>query len=148
MDQVFVIDTNVFINYFNVMFNENDRLSSDARRIISRCLDETFPFYKLIIPSMVFVEVFDNMLRTEELLMQFRYEVFNFLNVNPYVEIKPIEKEVLERFIEIDNYENNLENHDKIILSCAMQMNCPLFTFDEKVQTYVGSTGVIPAIYN
>ncbi|WP_345952999.1 PIN domain-containing protein [Mucilaginibacter sp. PAMB04168] len=140
MHQLFVIDTVGFINYFNAFFGEKRILSARASNIIDKCLSPDFPNYKLIIPSIVLIEVFEKQLRTDERSEEFKYTILKPLIDNSDVEIKGIEEEVVEVFSRINDYGIKIENHDKIILSSALQMEVPLITKDGKIQSYLNKT--------
>lgn len=128
----YVIDTVAFINYFNEFFGEEDILSSDVRRIVKKCIGIDYNHYKLIIPSIVFLEVFRKFLKSEERAKQFYYEIFIPLRDADDIEVKPIEKEVISTFSQIDS-EVDLELHDKIIFASALQLQCTLITNDPKI---------------
>src|SRR5579871_570783 len=103
MEGLFVLDTVGFINYFKDFFNEDERLSIDARELINNCFDFESPNHKLSIPSVVFIEIFEKFLKGQEKVSQFRYEIFSKIENNPDIEIKSIDKEVLEHFCSIDD---------------------------------------------
>src|ERR1700744_5379955 len=103
MEGLYVIDTVAFINYFNEFFEEDDMLSKKTRETISFCFNVENSSYKLSIPSVVFLEIFEKFLRGAEIVKKFRYEILSKIEDNEYIEIKPIDKEVLENFICIDD---------------------------------------------
>lgn len=128
----FVIDTVAFINYHNSYFSESDKLTGKTRDIISKCLDSSYNYYKLIVPSVVFIEIFKKFLRNEEDSKRFYYEVYSPIRDLDDVEIKSIEKEVLELMIKIGP-EHSLDLHDKLIYASAAQLQCPLISNDPKI---------------
>jgi len=140
MHQIFVIDTVSFINYFNDFFEEKRMLSKKASEIIDRCLNPDFENYKLIVPSIVLVEIFEKQLRTDEKAEQFKFTILKPLLDNLDVEIKGFEREVLQVFCGIDDSIVKLENHDKIILSSALQMQAPIITKDGEIQKYLNKS--------
>jgi len=73
-------------------------------------------------------------------------EVLEVLLQAPNIEIKPIDEEVLERFMYLDDPEVNLENHDRIILASAMMLQWPLITSDNKILKYAKRHKVIPLV--
>ena len=143
MNQIYVIDTVTFINYFNLFFIEERILSKRASDIIDKCLSSDYPNFKIIIPSIVLIEVFEKQLKTDERSEEFRFTILKPLLDNLDVEIKGLEKEVLEIFIDIDDSIIRLENHDKLILSSAIQMDAPIITKDGKIQSYLNKSKVI-----
>lgn len=147
MHQTFVIDTVAFINYFNEFFEERRILSSRVSKIIDRCLSSDFPNFKLIIPSIVLIEIFEKQLKSDEKSEEFKYTILKPLLDNPDVEIKEIENEVIETFTKVDDRELRIENHDKIILSSAIQMNAPIITKDNKIITFLDRTRIIEHMF-
>lgn len=145
MVNVFVADTTSIISYFSDVFDVGRSISEEAIGFIKRAFHDD-PLVRLAIPSIVFVEVFDKWFKSEEFYAKFMSLVFYPINAAPHIEIKPIDREVLENFIKIDDAVVNLENHDKIILACAMMLNCPLITCDSKIIKYVKKHKVIPQI--
>ena len=137
MDGLFVIDTVGFITYFNDFFAEESKLSPKTRNIIDNCFDTTNIYCRLSIPSIVFIEIFEKFLRGEEMVKRFRFQIFNAIVTNPKIEIKSIDKEVIEVFASINDNFRKLEYHDKVILSSAMQLNCPLITNDSQIVEYL-----------
>ncbi|OFX23510.1 MAG: hypothetical protein A2033_16170 [Bacteroidetes bacterium GWA2_31_9] len=141
----FVIDTVSLINYFNILFDEEEKISKEARRIINSGFDLYSPI-KLIIPSTVFIELHTKFIKDEEFARKIYYEVIFKIKESRDIEIKPLEKEVLEEFIKIDDSIVSLEHNDKLILSAAIQLKCSLITIDPKIISYVNKTKVIPSV--
>lgn len=128
----YVLDTVGFINFFNVFFGEKDILSKSTRKTIERCFSLSYNNYKLIIPSVVFIEIHKKFLKTEEDCLKFYYEIYSLVQDSEDIEVKPIEKEVLEIFSNISQ-EHSLELHDRIVFSSAIQLEAPLITNDSKI---------------
>ncbi len=145
MVQLFVIDTTSLISYFDYIFGKPSQISDKALTLIRTSFDRESSV-RLSIPSIVFVEIFEKWFKSEEFLAKFRAEVFEVISQAPNIEIKPIEQEVLENFIKIQDEDVNLENHDKLILASAMMLECPLITSDPKIIKYVKKHGVIPSV--
>jgi predicted nucleic acid-binding protein len=141
----FVIDSVSFINYYNDLFNEREKISKEARRIITKGFDINSPI-KLIIPSTVLLELHTKFSKDEEAVRKIYYEIFFKIKESPDIEIKPLEKEVLEEFVKIDDNIVCLEHNDKLILSAAIQLNCSLITIDSKIIYYVKKTKAIPNV--
>jgi len=143
----FVFDTVGFINYHYEFFNETNRLSQRVTTDIKKCLSPDYIDYKLIIPSIVFIEVFDTQLTNDEIAVRFKSEIFSMYLDCDDVEIKGLEKEVIEIYNSIDDNIIKLETHDKIILSSAIQMNGKLITNDGKITTYNNAVQVIELVF-
>lgn len=136
----YVIDTSCLINYYNTVFGEKNLLSKKVRSLIDRSFSKSGDVL-LVVPSIVLVEIYYKWFRSQEFAQKFFYEVYIPLKESPFIEIKPIEREVLENLfiISIDH-----DLHDKIILASAIMLNCPLITFDRIIIEYVTKTKIIP----
>jgi PIN domain nuclease of toxin-antitoxin system len=144
MENRYVIDTVAFINYFNIFFNEVDILTPETRRKINLCFDRNLDSHKLVIPSIVFLEIFRKFLINEEKVKMFFYEIYNDLRENSNIEIKAIEKEVLEIFQNLNDF--SMENNDKLIYASAVQLKSALITNDPVIISYNNKRKLIPSI--
>ncbi len=144
--KLYVIDTTALISFYPDIFNDGQKISKEAIKIIDKAFDEGSDV-RLSIPAIVFVELFVKWYSNVERAARIRYEIFEVIKDKPNIEIKPFEKEVLENFIQLEDDIINLENHDKIILASAMMLECPLITNDRKIIRYVNKhKNVIPGI--
>jgi hypothetical protein len=141
----YVVDTVSFINYYNILFDEEEKISKAARKLIGKGFNRESSV-KLIIPSTVFLELHTKFSQNEEFARKIYYEIYFNITESPDIEIKPLEKEVLEEFIKIDDSVVYLEHNDKLILSAAIQLNCSIITIDPKIISYVNKTKVIPCV--
>lgn len=142
----YVIDTTSLISYFSDIFEEPPKISERSIGIINSAFihDNTV----LIIPSIVFVEIFKKWYQSDEWSEKIRYEVYEKVISRPNIEIRPLDIELIENFIRITDIEpnHNFDNHDKQVLACAMMLNCDLITSDQKVIRYNRRKNVVPAI--
>ena len=154
MRRLYVIDTNSLIAFYHNVFKDapdyqgSPELSSKTRRIISQAIKPLTTGIRLSIPSVVFVEIYEKWLRTEEFAKEFYYEVFSPLKQSPNVEVRPIDREVMENLIHIGGNLKNHDLHDKIILASAITLESPLITTDTEIINYVYERNVIPGILN
>lgn len=146
MTNIFVTDTVSLVSYFSKEFQDTRKLSKKARTIIDNALSTYSIKVKLSIPSVVFVEMYDKWFRNEETAERLRYEVFNVITRSPNIEIKPIEKEVLENVLTIGDELDRHDMHDKIILASAIMLNCPIITIDTEIIGYLKKHPIIPYI--
>jgi predicted nucleic acid-binding protein len=146
MTGLYVLDTTSLISHFSDVFLQPSAISARAHGLIELALRPGPQKVQLSIPSVVFVEVFDKWLRDEEFAAKFYYEVMIPILESPNIEIKPIEREVLEHMMNIGAELANHEVHDKLILASAMMLQCPLITSDDKVIKFVKKYQVIPSI--
>jgi len=146
MSELYIADTNSIISYFNEVFEKPSTLSPHARNLIKLALSESDEKIKISVPSIVFVEIFEKWLDTEEMAAKFYYEVFILLEKSPNIEIKPLEQEVLERLLLIGGPLSDHEMHDKIVVASAIMLNCSIITTDTKIREYVEVTNIVPAV--
>lgn len=145
MNNGYVVDTTSLISYFNNIFGGPAKISRDALKIIETAFKRDSDI-KLSIPSIVFVEIFDKWFINEEIAAAIRIEIMTLIAERPNIEIKPVEKEVLENFIKINDDFIKFDNHDKIILASSMMLQWPLITSDSKIIRYNNKYKVIPDI--
>ncbi|MDP3029035.1 MAG: PIN domain-containing protein [Deltaproteobacteria bacterium] len=154
MRKLYVIDTCCLIAFFDDVFNYAPdyegslELSSKTKTIISQAVLSETTDIRLSIPSVVFIEIYEKWLRTEEFSRRFFYEVYSVLKQSENIEIRPIDREVLEKLIKIDGILKNHDLHDKIVLASAITLESPLITTDTDVINYVSKRKVIPGILN
>lgn len=146
MQRLYVSDTNAIISFFDNVFKQPVLLSKKGLRIIQQALNNQSEEIKLSIPSVVFIEIFDKWFNSEEFAAKFYYEVSLPIMNSPNIEIKPIEKEVLEYLIKIEDDLIDHEIHDKLILASAIMLNCPIITTDNSIIEYVNKYEVIPTV--
>ena len=146
MGELYVIDTNAIISYFDRVFDKPSRLSALARRLIDTALSSSVEDIKVSVPSIVFVEVFDKWLDTEEMSAKFYYEVFQLLEQSPNIEIKPVEQEVLQNILQVRGILTDHEIHDKIIVASAVMLNCAIITTDTKIREYAETSAALPPV--
>jgi PIN domain nuclease of toxin-antitoxin system len=144
MGKLYVIDTTSLISYYSNIFQVSSKISKKALKIIENVIKNT-SYDKISIPSIVFVEIFKKWFINEEFKSKFYYEIYTQIVNNPNIEIKPIEREVLEKMLIIDKTRVK-ENHDRIILASAMMLECPLITSDDNIIDYVITEKIIKKI--
>ncbi len=134
------------MSYFNKVFGVHQKLSRRARRIISQALSTSPSNVKLSIPSIVFIEIFDNCFEEEETANKLRYEFYEVIKSSPNIEVKAIEQEVLENILRIRDELSDHDIHDKIVLASAMMLDCPLITTDGPIINYIKKHNVVSFI--
>ena len=139
----YVIDTCCLINYFGDVFHERPKLSRYVRRLLDQAFSRS-PEVILSIPAISFVEVFDTHQRNEEFARRFHYEVYTRIEQCENIEIKPIDDEVLENLVKLRGCLAVHDLHDKLILACAMTLECPLITWDPAIVSLVNATPGLP----
>lgn len=147
----FVIDTVALISYFAHIFNIESRISRQGLSYIDTAFKDYNSKYLIIIPSVVFIEIFDKWFRgnntaDEEFRAKFISEVFHPIKLAPSIEIRELDIEILESFLDLKDESTNLENRDKIILATAVVLKSSLITSDTKLKVYRDKYQVIPEI--
>jgi PIN domain nuclease of toxin-antitoxin system len=154
MRKIYVIDTCCLIAFFDEVFKHmpsydgSKDLSRKTKLIISEAIFSESTDIRLSIPSIVFIEIYEKWLRTEEFSKRFFYEVYNKLRESANIETRSIDREILEALIEIDGILINHDLHDKIVLATAIVLESYLITTDKKVIQYVSERNSIPGIIN
>ncbi len=151
----YVIDTNGLISFFDGVFedtpglDESPSISQKARNAIQEAVYSLESGVLLSVPSIVFIEIYEKWLRSEEFFRKFFYEVFTPLKQSPNVEIRAIDQEVLENLLTVDGCLAEHDLHDKIVVASAMTLECAIITFDEKIIEFVGNgKSKIPKVFN
>ena len=154
MRRLYVADTNSIISFFSNVFKDapnyrsSPQLSQKANRIIEQAVSSNISEIRLTIPSIVFVEIYEKWLRTEEFSRKFYYNVFIPLRESNNIEIRSNDRETLESLIKIDGLLKHHDLHDKLILAAAMVLQATLITTENKIISYVQQQRVIPQILN
>ena len=146
----FVIDTTTLISYFYQVFGQPSQISKKGLLYLEKVFQGQAN-YLMVIPSTVFVEIFDKWFRgndnsSEEFRAKFLAEVYKPIKANPNIEIREIDIEVLHNFLDLHDSVINLENRDKIILASAITLNAPLITSDKKIKKYYSKYHPIPQL--
>lgn len=77
-------------------------------------------------------------------MKQFYYDIYLPITENENIEIKGIEKEVLEVFQNLNDFD--MEHHDKLIYSSAIQLNSSLISNDPVIISYNAKRNFVPNI--
>lgn len=147
MNDTYIIDTTSLISYFHNIFEVHCAISQGSIDIIEKGFNGEL---KLIIPSIVFVEIFYKWYLTQEMIEKIRREVFFNITEHEKIHICPIEIEILQNVALITGIKSDIkfDNHDKQVLATAMMYKCPLITSDKKIARFVKKYNVIPEILN
>lgn len=146
MKQKYIIDTTGLMSYFANVFEIKSKISKDAINVINEAFEENK--HILLIPSIVFIEIFSKQFTTPERAAKIRYAVYEKIKSCENISIEAIDQEVLECFIQIRDVENNynFDNHDKIIFATAIKYQAPLITSDLRLIRYNKRKKLIPNI--
>lgn len=143
MEEFYVLDTCSFYSYcckYLNLFTDKD-ISPDDNSL--KMLHNAFNAseIKIIIPSVIMVEIFDHYFNDEEFINKFKYEVyyrlFNTDNECNKIAIIDIDTEVLENLFNCYTENVNVDLHDKLILATALkykEQNTTLFTSDRRIK--------------
>ena len=144
--KLYVTDTNGVIRFFHQVFDSPDRLSTNTYRIMEQAFKSYVTDVRLSIPSVVLVEIFEKWFESEVFAKKFFYEVYLKIENSPNIEIKPIDREVMEVLLQIRGNLDSHDLHDKIILASAMMLECPLITTDTKIINYLSQNQLVSTI--
>lgn len=140
----YIIDSVGFINYFYDFFKVEDKLSKKTRLIIDNCIKNLNEDYLLVVPSIVIIEVYFKFLFNDEMINNFRFGIYDKIKYNSQIELKPIEKDVIEILSSLNDFE--LEHHDKIIYASAIELESILISKDSKIISYNNYKSLIPDV--
>lgn len=151
----YVIDTNGLISFFAGVFEDASgfdgapSLSQKTKNTIKKAVSPIEGGVLLSVPSIVFIEIYEKWLRSEEFFRKFFYEVFIPLKQSPNVEIRAIDQEVLENLLTVDGCLAEHDLHDKIVVASAMTLECSIITVDPKIIEFVeNGERKIPRVFN
>lgn len=153
MIERFVSDTSSIIHYFSRLTNVFEKfeitkeLSTRAEAIIADALLQFPSEVRLSIPSIVFVEIYEKWLVDEEVNREFYYEVYQRIIRSPNIEIKPVDQEVVENVVILDDNLKDHDLHDKIIFASAMTLECRLISRDSELIKYNNKYNAVPEIF-
>lgn len=145
-----VVDTTAVISYFSSIFERGSQITPNGLSII-RDAFELDDKIVMIIPSIVFVEIFDKWFlgsreKDEEFRAKFFAEVMHPIQKSPNMEIREIDDEVIEQFLELYDENIGLEQRDRIILASAVVLNAYLITSDKKIISFQNKYKKLPGI--
>jgi predicted nucleic acid-binding protein len=145
-----VVDTTAIISYFSSIFGEQSQISPEGLSIIQDAFESDDRII-MIIPSIVFVEIFDKWFKgtqqkDEEFRAKFLAEVLHTIQRSPNMEVREIDDEVIEKFLELYDEDIGLEQRDRIILASAVVLNAYLITSDKKIILFQKRYSLIPEI--
>ncbi|MCI5138746.1 MAG: type II toxin-antitoxin system VapC family toxin [Candidatus Electrothrix sp. AR1] len=151
----YVIDTNGLISFFAEVFcdapnfDRTPAISQKTRNTVQEAVSSLESNVLLSVPSIVFIEIYEKWLRSEEFTRKFFYEIYTPLKQSPNVEIRAIDQEVLENLLIVDGCLAKHDLHDKIVVAAAITLECPIITFDERIIEFVeNGTKKIPKVIN
>lgn len=145
-----VVDTTAIISYFSSIFNRKTQLSRRALNIMRDAFEQEDKVI-MIIPSVVFIEIFDKWFlgstyADEEfrakLLAEVIYPIYSVTNI----EMREIDDEVVEEFLSLYDKDMKLEQHDRLILASAIVLDACLITSDGELISFQKKYSQPPSI--
>ena len=133
-----VLDTTALISYYSSIFEQPPQISQRALSLIDNAFKNQYDTI-LIIPGIVFVEIFDKWFRRHDLEFNAKFlaEVFQPIKAAPNIEIREIDYETLEIFLLLEDPAINLENRDRLVLAAAAILQATLITSDQDMIDFV-----------
>lgn len=135
--------------FFSEVFCIENLLSKKVVSLFNEALYGYESQVRIIVPSIVFVEIFEKWSKSYEFLRKFYYEVFTPIYNSPNFEIRSIDFDTL---IELQNIRGSFSRHDlhdKLILASALSLRSTLITSDSAIYDFVNQNKLdIRIIYN
>lgn len=138
---LYVLDTHAVIWHFPKAFRQTNCNSRKVNEILCETLTDESSKYRLVVPSIVFVEIFDKFSLNREDSSRVFYECFTPLKDCSRIELRELDFEVLETVSKIGGALENHEIHDKIIVATALTLDASVITKDPKIHEYAEENG-------
>ena len=145
MSDRYVLDTYAVVSYYSNVFDGSGQLSQYASSLIHNVIEQYNDDLRLIIPSIVFIELM-KFCRTQEKNAEIYFEVYKKISENDLIMIHSIEPEILENIIILDGVLASHDMHDKIIVATGLMFECPIITRDSIITDYSYKTRKIEVI--
>lgn len=136
MTRPIALDTNAVISYYSNIFEEEPTISGATLSLIEEGLVSRSTDIVLIVPSTVFVELFERWLDTEEFRSKVYYEVYLPLRQRDNVAILPVSFDCLYRLLEVEANLSKHDLHDKLVVAAAIEMSAELVTSDQRIISF------------
>lgn len=141
----YVLDTHAVIWHFPKAFGQVSCNSEKVDRILRETLADDSSPNRLVVPAIVFVEIFDKFSRTREESSRVYYECFIPLKECDRIELRELDFEILEAVSQVGGVLDSHEINDKIIVATARVLNSPILTRDPKIHEYADNGGLCEA---
>lgn len=143
----YVIDTHAVIWYFSKQFDQANCNSNKINCIIDEILNDPFTTKRLVVPSIVFVEIFDKFCLTADDSRRIFFDCFMPLDDCDNVEIREIDKEVVDSVLAIQGKLASHEINDKLIVAIGLILDGVLITKDPVIQNFAKETAEFETIW-
>jgi PIN domain nuclease of toxin-antitoxin system len=143
----YVIDTHAVIWYFSELFNQSNCNSNKVNRIIDEIIKDPFTTKRLVVPSIIFVEIFDNFCHTAIDSRRIYFDCFVPLDDCDNVEIREIDKEVVDSLLGIQGELASHEINDKLIVATGLVLDRVVITKDPVIQRFAKQTPEFEAVW-
>ena len=105
----------------------------------------------MIVPSVVFIEIFDKWFlgstyADEEFRAKLLAEVIYPIQSATNIEMREIDDEVVEEFLSLYDKDTKLEQHDRLILASAIVLDACLITSDRELISFQKKYSQPPSI--
>ncbi len=143
MEEFYILDTCSFYSYcckyLNIFTDKDISLDDNSLEILYKAFNSNN--IKIIIPSVIIIEIFDHYFNNEEFINKFKYDVYYYLinngNEDNKIAVIDIDNEVLENLFDCYSDTVTIDLHDKLILATALKYkehNTTLFTSDRRIK--------------
>lgn len=145
-EQFYILDTCAIYSYckeyLELFLDKENTFTLDALSLIDKALNGSISDIKIIIPNVVFIEIFDKYLGDPEFTNKFKYEFYLPIikGEDVKVHVAPIDKEIIDNIFDCYIDDDNADLHDKLILSTSLKyknQNVVLFSSDSKIKKII-----------
>lgn len=144
MEKFYILDTCSFysycLKYLSIFTDKTLSLTEDSLTELYAAFNNNDNNIKIIIPSVIFIEIFDHYFNNEEFVNKFKYEVYTRIisdESNSKIAIIDIDEEILENLSYCYTDRINVDLHDKLIIATALKYqdkNTTLYTSDQRIK--------------
>lgn len=137
----YVADTCAIISAFPLGFaGAPPSISSSSIDLLLEPVHSSYTNLRLIVPSMVFVEIMEKWATTEESRSRLMYEVYFPLFNADHVSIQPVSEETLDSLSYINVHLQDHDLNDRLILAAALEFEADIITSDVVIGDFLRST--------
>ena len=149
MENFYILDTCSFYSYcskyLNIFTDKDVSIQEDALKKLNDAFNNNN--VKIVIPSVILIEIFDHYFNNEEFINKFKYEVYSKLSSEEYnnIAIIDVDYEIIENLFDCYTDEVAVDLHDKLIMATALKYkdkNTTLFTSDRRVKKIISKNNL------
>lgn len=150
MEKFYILDTCSFYSYccryLNIFTDKEISMQEDSLKKLNDAFKNKN--IKIVIPSVILIEIFDHYFNNDEFINRFKYEVYSKIlseEDNNKIAIIDVDTEVLENLFNCYTDDVAVDLHDKLIMATALKYkdkNTTLFTSDRRVRKIISKNNL------